>query len=151
MMAGGVQSEPLAVEHVGEPRQRQPVAGHYVRERPFHARPRQPGLHLRVGGQILIIIQCDEVVMNNGPIQCERSERQNNGNAGQAQFVMQNVWGHFTQRSSGWAASRSASSFLTTGQDGCQRSAARYCAAAPGNFPCLTSVCARQAWAESYS
>ncbi len=60
MVAGRIQAIQLAVEHVGEHRQRTPIAHRPTAERPGNARPRQPARDVRIVEDVNRIVPVQE-------------------------------------------------------------------------------------------
>ena len=54
-------AKPLRVEHEGQPRQRMPVGGVTELESPFRIIPSQPGQYMRIGSEIILVIEIDEL------------------------------------------------------------------------------------------
>ena len=69
VMAGGAESEQLAINHVGHPGQRMPVGVVAVQtaECPRDAMPGEAGLDVRVGDNVTVVVVVDEVVPDDGP------------------------------------------------------------------------------------
>ena len=69
VMAGGAESEQLAINHVGHPGQRMPVGVVAVQtaEGPRDAVPGEAGLDVRVGDNVTVVVVVDEVVPDDGP------------------------------------------------------------------------------------
>ena len=62
--AGVIQSVELAIQHVGEPSQRVPVAGMEVRKGPDDSRGGEAAGNLRIIADILVVVVVDELVPN---------------------------------------------------------------------------------------
>ena len=65
-MGAWLQPEDLAVQHVRQPGQRVPIV-RMVAERPLHTRPGHGRLYDQVPGDIIRVVQIDEVVPADGP------------------------------------------------------------------------------------
>ena len=68
VMPAGAQPEQLHIQHMRKPRQRMPVAGMKMAERPDHARPRQPVQHLRILEDILRVVIIGEDTARHRPV-----------------------------------------------------------------------------------
>lgn len=80
MMAGRAQLVELAIGHVREPGQGQPVAGAGGGEGPFHAGPGQALLNERVVGDIDVVVEIDEAALQGGPKSGQDGASQQQGN-----------------------------------------------------------------------
>jgi len=58
----GIQPEQLDIEHVGHPGQGMPIAGVVGGEGPECARPGQAGLHLWVLGDVILVVEIEELM-----------------------------------------------------------------------------------------
>ena len=76
MMAGGIHSIELKIQHVGNPGQRMPVAGVARRQRPKKAGPTQGALDVRVGGDVSGIVVGDKSGAPNRCISRQNRQRQ---------------------------------------------------------------------------
>src|SRR5580658_1924069 len=91
VMRPGVKPEELAIEHVGEPRQRKPVAGKGMREGPRHAAPRDSLPYVGVVRDVDGIVIIDEAETQNLPIgrkDGDREERVNPKVAGRFRLLL---------------------------------------------------------------
>ena len=62
--SGRMQAEKLTVESVGKPGQGMPVPLIISGKSPFHCRPRQARLHMRVGRDVSIVVKIEEPVVS---------------------------------------------------------------------------------------
>jgi hypothetical protein len=79
-MASGIQTIELAIQHVRNPGQRMPVRGIRVRKGPNHSRPREARLNMRICRDVCRVIEIDEIMMYQGPIQGCRHEGEHETN-----------------------------------------------------------------------
>ena len=68
VMSGRFQAEQFAVESVGQPGERMPVRFVIGGECPFHRRPRETGLYLRIAGDVAIVVVVEESVAGYGAV-----------------------------------------------------------------------------------
>ena len=73
VMPPGIKAKNMAVEHMGNPRQRMPVAGIPAGKCPGHPGPGQTGNDMEIIGDVLGIIKVDELVAGDGPITDQRA------------------------------------------------------------------------------
>ena len=66
VVSGGMFAEQLAIEGVGQPGQRMPVGLIKAGECPLDRLPMQPRANVDVVGNVAIIIEIDEGMMNDG-------------------------------------------------------------------------------------
>ena len=76
VMAPGLQTEQLTVQHVGQHRQRMPVAGHWIEESPFQAFQGQAVLDVNVRDDVEIIIVVEKVMAQRRPVKDGRHQPQ---------------------------------------------------------------------------
>ena len=82
MVESAVEAEKFEIQHVGQPRQREPVAGERVPEGPADAVQREPGPNVRIGGDVIGIVIVDEAEVQRLPV-CHESRNQENGDDGE--------------------------------------------------------------------
>ena len=70
------ESEQFAIQHVGKPRERNPVRVVHGRESPNHAVPRQSGAHVRILSDVLGIVVVHKVMAANLAIYRQDGEEQ---------------------------------------------------------------------------
>ena len=64
VMSPGVQTEPLTIQHVGQPGQWMPIAANRAAHRPFDVFPCQSRLHMRIPRDITRIIVENKIVVD---------------------------------------------------------------------------------------
>ena len=79
MMRPGVQPKQLAVQFVGEPRERMPVAGVPADKRPLQPGPRQSLPHDGIFGDITRVVKVDEIMKPRREVNHHRDQRQQKG------------------------------------------------------------------------
>src|SRR5215216_5347995 len=79
MMRAGAQAEELAVEHVGQPCERVPIARVSGCECPRYAIPGQAGLDVGIGGDVITIVVVYKVVVSDGPKENKGKQGEDDG------------------------------------------------------------------------
>lgn len=80
MMRAWIQAEQLAIEHVRDRRQRMPVLGMHMGERPPNPAPAQPRADVRVIKHVKRIVVIDELMLKRLPKNRPRQRDQKNAN-----------------------------------------------------------------------
>lgn len=81
MMSGGIQAEELAIQHVGNPRQREPIGRMAVSERPDDPFPGYTASDMIVGGDITEIVPVEECKLADRQINQDRDNGQSKPNS----------------------------------------------------------------------
>ena len=76
VVAGGIRAIKLAIQHVGQPGERVPIARIAGRKRPKNICAGQPGMDLNVVGDVFGVIIIVELEAEHGPIKGQRDEGQ---------------------------------------------------------------------------
>jgi hypothetical protein len=78
MVSSWIEAEELAIEHVGEPGQRMPVAGVPGGESPTPAVQAEAALDHVVLGHIVRIVEVEELAVEDWPVGADGSDREQN-------------------------------------------------------------------------
>jgi hypothetical protein len=78
VMAGGIQTIQLTVQHVGHHRQGVPIVRHGITKHPTDAFPVQPVLDKNIRGDIVRIIVVEEITSQRRPVSGQRRRREQN-------------------------------------------------------------------------
>ena len=72
----GVKAIQLDVQHVGEPRHRMPIVGMVTCECPDKVFEAEPGIHMDVSGDVIVVVKIDEIIELQIPKtpECDRDE-----------------------------------------------------------------------------
>jgi hypothetical protein len=77
MMSAGVDAKQLAIQHVGEPRERMPIGLLERRKCPAEIDQAKAGINVEVSDNILAVVEAEElVVYDSGSIQQQSSEHE---------------------------------------------------------------------------
>src|SRR5437870_127233 len=90
-MASRIQSEELAIKHVGEPGDWMPIRSVTGRKRPGHILPAKPGPHVRVLNDVPQVVEVNEFVMNYRPVSGQRGCAQKRTNQKCAKLIIWTV------------------------------------------------------------
>ena len=76
VMAGGLEAVKLAIQHVGNPSERMPVAGVAAGERPVERVRRDASLHGRILHDVLQVVVVNKIVADHRAEHDQRPQRQ---------------------------------------------------------------------------
>lgn len=71
MVPNGIELEELTIQGMGQPCERMPVGSLKAGEGPFHRIPGQARANMGVIGDVIIVVEVGEVVMNDGIVESQ--------------------------------------------------------------------------------